>query len=234
MSNEGACSVFEIVDFQYLNRAHSCYFQLTWWMFKLKLKIWTDTIMSSKEKVLEIVNVINEVTYYKCYIWVHQLITAEVIHNNIAYGKTVTSELFACRGKCEMPLGSRNKPKSFTVLLEGAGLDSNSIRCNMQQNLYLLWGTYTNLIWEGLSYKGNFNPAYWFAALQMQSFCCMCSLSLKDKMIIANLRKHQRFNIEKTKHWHWGSNSVYLCLSLLAILFRESFLLFFLLSWPYE
>lgn len=132
-----------------------------------------------------------------------------------------------------MPLGSRNKQKSFTVLVQRAGLDSNSVRCNTQQNIYLSWAIYTNLIWEHLSCKGNLNPAYWFAPLPMQSLCCVCSLSLKDKMVIANLWKRQRFSTEQTEHCHWGSNSAglplfgFACNLFCSILFRESFLLSF-------
>lgn len=142
-------------------------------------------------------------------------------------------------GEMEVPLGSRNKQKSFTVLVQRAGLDSNSIRCNMQQNMYLLWATYTNLIWEHLSCKGNLNPAYWFTLLPTQHSCCVSSLSLKDKMVIANLQKCQRFNTEKTEQCHWGSSSVSLpvfafaCNLFCSVLFRESSV-FFLTSWTYE
>jgi len=59
--------------------------------------------MPSKERVLEISDVINGVTYYKCYIWVCQVTVAEAIQNKITCGK---AELSACRGKREMPLGS--------------------------------------------------------------------------------------------------------------------------------
>lgn len=58
-----------------------------------------------------------------------------------------------------MQSGPGKKPKSFTVQMERDGLDPSPIRCNMQQNLDLLWNTYTNLIWGHLSCKGNWNPA---------------------------------------------------------------------------
>lgn len=104
---------------------------------------------------MEILDVMNGVTYYKCYIWVHQAIMTEVGQHKIIYGKTATPEFFARKGKYEMQSGSGNKPKSFTVQMERDGLDSSPIRCNMQQNLYLLWSTYTNLVWKHPSCKGN-------------------------------------------------------------------------------
>lgn len=83
-------------------------------------------------------------------------------------------------------------------------LGSNSIRCNMQQNLCLVCATCIDLIWEHPSCKRNVNTGYWFAPLPMQSLCCTCRPSFKDEAIIANLLKCRWFNIEKTEQWCWN------------------------------
>ena len=204
MSAECACSVFEIIDFQYLNHAHSCYFQLTWWMCKLKVHQNMDRCHNAFKR--------ESLGNFWCNKWSNLL---QMLHlglpsycgwsypkqNNLRQGWA-----FCVSGETWNAIRILNKPKAFAVLVERAGLDSNSIRCNMQQNLSLLWDTCTNLIWECLACEGNLNPAYWLAPLPLQSSCCMHSLSLKGKMVTAGLRTRQRLSREKAELWHWGSN----------------------------